>query len=101
MYCHSRRDGFAYLIVNNSLTEATSVKLPGEAEVYVLSGGGDIRSPIAYLNGNPLTLNDRAGLPQMNGQRVEAGNFELAPGKIPRRELPGLAADEAAKGTAS
>lgn len=83
VYCHSRKDGkhgFAYLIVNNSLTEATTVQLPKEAEVYALSGNGDIRSPIAYLNGNPLILDDQGGLPQMNGKKVAGGNFELAPG---------------------
>ena len=83
VYCHSRRDGkdgFAYLIVNNSLTEATAVELPKDAEIYALSGNGDIRSPIAYLNGHPLTLDGQAELPLMNGQKVKGGKLELPPG---------------------
>ena len=83
VYCHSRKDGedgFAYLIINNSLTETTTVELPKDAEVYGQSENGDIRSPVAYLNGNPLALEDQDELPQMNGEKVEAGNFELAPG---------------------
>ena len=40
VYAHSRADGKpgkAYLVINNSLTDTTTVTLPKEAEVYQLS----------------------------------------------------------------
>lgn len=83
VYCHSRRDGkegYAYLIINNSLREATAVELPRDAGVYELSGGGDIRSEVMYLNGAPLGLTGEGELPGLKGKAQRAGTMELAPG---------------------
>lgn len=83
VYCRSRRDGkagFSYLVINNSLTETTVVGLPKPAEVYALSGGGDMRSPVAYLNGGPLTLDKQGELPQLAGEKTGPGNLSIAPG---------------------
>lgn len=57
IYCHSLKDGregYVYLIINNSLTDSTVVDLPKDAEVYSLSGGDSIRSSVMYLNGKEL-----------------------------------------------
>lgn len=81
VYCRSRKDGkegFVYLIINNSLTETTMVELPREAVVYELSGNGDVRSAVAYLNGRPLTLDEMGELPQLKGEPA-GGEIELSP----------------------
>ena len=82
VYCHSRkdgRDGVVYLVVNNSLTDTTTVHLPKEAEVYSLSGNGNIRSTVMYLNGNPLTLAGESDLPDLSPVSHPAGSLTLAP----------------------
>ena len=84
VYVHSRKDGkegFAYLIINNSLTNATTVELPKEAECYTLAGeNGNIRASVMTLNGNPLVLGEGNALPEMKPVIQEAGTVELAPG---------------------
>ena len=83
VYCHSRKDGkdgYCYLIINNSLTDETTVSLPGEAEMYILSGNGNMRSKIMYLNGRPLTLGENNAMPCLCGEKVAAGEYKLAPG---------------------
>lgn len=42
-------------------------------------GGGDMRSPVMYLNGRPLTLGENDELPDMSGEAA-SGTVELAPG---------------------
>ena len=83
VYCHSRKDGkdgVVYLIINNSLTETTTVELPREAERYTLCGNGNMRSAVMYLNGRPLTLGEKDELPCLGGERQNAGEVKLAPG---------------------
>ena len=82
VYCHDRKDGkdgYAYLIINNSLTDTTTVELAGDATLYTLGGNGDLRSKVMYLNGKPLTLGENNELPALNGTPV-SGKIELAPG---------------------
>ena len=82
VYCHSRRDGkegVAYLVINNSLTDTTTVELPGEAARYTLSGGDSMRSPVMYLNGKALVLGENDELPELAPEKVK-GTVELAPG---------------------
>ena len=82
VYCHSRKDGkdgYAYLIVNNSLTDVTTVELPGEGELYELSGNGNMRNKVMYLNTYPLVLGENNSLPALNGKKV-SGKVEIAPG---------------------
>lgn len=80
IYCHSRRDGkdgVVYLVINNSLTETTTVKLPKCAEQYTLSAD-TMRSTTMLLNGMPLIgVED---LDRLNAPRLPAGAVELAPG---------------------
>jgi len=82
LYCHSRKDGkdgYVYLLINNSLTDATTVELPGKAKLYELSGNGNMRNKVMYLNGEPLTLQENNELPCLCGKDVE-GTLSIAPG---------------------
>jgi len=83
VYAHSRKDGkegFVYLIVNNSLTDTTTVELPSEAQIYALAGkDGNIHATIMTLNGNDLILDENNELPDMSPASVPAGTLELAP----------------------
>ena len=69
----------AYLVINNSWTQTTTVELPGEAEVYALTGNGKMRSRTMLLNGKELTLGENDELPELNGVSV-SGKVEVAPG---------------------
>jgi len=82
VYCHSRRDGkdgYVYLIVNNSLTDAVTVELPKDADRYTLDGNGDIRSTDMYLNGTRLVAGAKGELPELAPVKA-SGTVELAPG---------------------
>ena len=83
VFAHSRKDGkdgVAYLVVNNSLTETTTVELPKEADVYMLSGDGKLRSRVMLLNGKQLVLGENDEMPSLEPMKVEAGTLEIAPG---------------------
>lgn len=82
VYCHSRKDGkdgYAYLIINNSLTDSTTVELPREAVRYTLAGRDGLRSTVMTLNGRDLVLGENDELPDLSGEAV-SGKVELAPG---------------------
>ncbi len=83
VYCHSRKDGkegYVYLVVNNSLTDALSLELPNDAVRYALDGNGDMRSSVMYLNGQPMTAGDKGEVPAFAGEPVPAGETAVAPG---------------------
>lgn len=83
VYAHSRKDGkegVAYLVINNSWTDTTTVELPKAAEVYALTGHGKMRSRTMLLNGHALVLGDNDELPCLCGEAVEAGTVEVSPG---------------------
>ena len=83
VYVHSRKDGkdgYAYLVINSSWTEETTVTLPGKAEVYALTGNGKIRSRTMLLNGRELVLGENDALPSLSGETVEGGTITVAPG---------------------
>jgi hypothetical protein len=82
VFAHSRADGKegnAYLIINNSWTETTTVELPSEAEIYALTGTTGMRSRTMCLNGKELVLGENDTLPELIGARV-SGKVEIAPG---------------------
>lgn len=82
MYCHSRKDGkdgYVYLIINNSLNEKICVELPANAEIYTLSGNENNRNTIMYLNDEPLMLGKNGEIPKLCGKQVSEGNIELSP----------------------
>ena len=74
------KGGKAYLVINNSWTETTTVELPKEAQVYALTGDGGMRSRTMLLNGNELKLGENDQLPALEGVSVPAGTLEVAPG---------------------
>ena len=83
VFCHSRKDGkdgCVWLVINNSLTETTTVQLPKEATIYTLAGKDGIRSKIMTLNGRDLVLGENDALPDLQGKTVAAGAVEVAPG---------------------
>ena len=83
VYCHSRKDGHegcVYLVINNSLTEATTAELPTDALVYALAGRDGMRSTVMTLNGHDLVLGENDELPDLSGKAVPAGKLEIAPG---------------------
>ena len=84
VYVHSRRDGqpgICALVINNSLTETTTVKLPKAADVYALSGeGGSMRATVMTLNGNPLVLGEGWALPDLTPVSAAPGEVTVAPG---------------------
>ena len=83
VYCHSRKDGkpgYCYLVINNSLTDVTTVGIPAKGEIYVLSGNGNMRSKVMYLNGNPLEFDKKGKLPKLEGKKVKAGAYEIPAG---------------------
>ena len=82
VFAHSRADGkegVAYLVINNSWTETTTVELPKEATVYALTGNGGMRSRTMLLNGNELVLGENDALPELKGVPA-TGKVEVAPG---------------------
>ena len=82
VFCHDRADGKegkAYLVINNSWTETTTVELPKAAEVYALTGTTGMRSRTMSLNGKELVLGENDELPELTGVTME-GTLEVAPG---------------------
>jgi hypothetical protein len=78
VYAHSRRDGkegVAYLVVNNS-NETTTVELPKEADLYLLSGEETLRSRKMALNGKALELGENDELPALEPVKV-TGKVEI------------------------
>ena len=82
VFCHSRKDGkdgYAYLVINNSKKNITTVELPKEATCYTLAGCDGIRSTVMTLNGRDLVLGENDELPDLSGEVVNE-KLELAPG---------------------
>ncbi len=83
VFAHSRRDGkdgVAYCIINNSETEATTVKLPKAAKVYKLHAD-TLRATVMKLNGRELVLDENNELPDMLPVVMEA-SLTLEPATI-------------------
>ena len=82
VYAHTRadgKDGTAYLVINTSWTEPTTVELPGAATLYALTGTTGMRSRTMSLNGKELVLGEGDTLPELRGVEV-SGTVEIAPG---------------------
>ncbi len=82
VFAHSRADGkegAAYLVINTSWEETTTVALPKQAQVYSLTGNGSMRSRTMLLNGRELTLGENDTLPDLSGETV-SGEITVAPG---------------------
>lgn len=83
VFAHSRKDGkegVVYLVINNSLTETTTVELPKDAERYTLAGEkGNVRATVMTLNDKPLVLGENNSLPELAPITQKSGTVELAP----------------------
>ncbi|MGN0665595.1 MAG: beta-glucuronidase [Huintestinicola sp.] len=82
IYCHSRKDGrkgYVYLVINNSLTETIMAELPSDAEIYSLSGNGNIRSSVIYLNGKALGISAEGDSSEIVPEKHPAGTIEIDP----------------------
>lgn len=80
VFAHSRKDGkdgVAYLVINNSETETTTVELPKSAEVYKLTAD-TLRATTMRLNGRELVLGANNELPDMSPEVME-GTLTLEP----------------------
>ncbi|MGM9680299.1 MAG: hypothetical protein ACI3XR_02220 [Eubacteriales bacterium] len=78
-YCHSRRDGrdgYSYLIINNSPDEPVTVELPKAAECYILTAK-TLRSTVMELNGKPLIADEAGNLPDLSAKKYPKGRVEL------------------------
>ena len=83
VFAHSRKDGksgYAYLVINTSWDQPTTVELPKDATVYALTGNGKMRSRTMLLNGRELVLGENDELPCLCGEEIKAGTLEVAPG---------------------
>ena len=83
VYAHNHKsdaDKKVYLVINNSWTDTTIVELEQDAELYVLSGNGNMRSTVMYLNDEPLVLGENDVLPELKGRTIRDGSVELKPG---------------------
>ena len=73
VFAHSRRDGkegIAYLVINNSKTDVTTIELPKTAEVYKLHAD-TLRATVMKLNGKELVLSEKNELPDMTPVLME------------------------------
>lgn len=80
VFAHNRKDGKAgvcYIVINNSRTDVTTVKVPA-CEKYVLTSDA-LRSLDIQLNGTVLKMVDDVTLPDLKGEKTEAGKIELPP----------------------
>lgn len=83
-YAYSRKDGkdgYVYVLINNSRTESTFVELPVDAQRYTLSAE-HIRSSQLLLNGRPLNVSGEYELPGLEGEEQKADTLELAPATV-------------------
>ena len=70
------KPGKAYLIINNSRTDTTTVALPKDAEVYQLSAE-TLRAETMLCNGKALVLGEGNALPEMAPVAAKAGELTL------------------------
>lgn len=80
VYCHSRKDGkdgYAYLVINNSLTETVQIGIPKNVEIYIL-GADDVRAATMRCNGRKLALQDE-NLQRILPIKEDKGTLILSP----------------------
>lgn len=78
--CNRRdgKDGYAYVVINNSKDASSIVNLPGKAEVYQLTGS-ELRSTIALLNGEAIVCTKDGSFPEINAKVVENETLDVPP----------------------
>lgn len=87
VYCQSYKQDPSkkcYLIINNSGTETTTLDIPVDGQIWVLTGkDGNKRASVMTLNSRDLVLGDSWQLPDLSGAPVAAGTVELPPCAAP------------------
>ena len=81
LYAHSRKDGkegYVYILVNNSRTEKTILDIPVKSTRYTLSSN-NLRSQEVLLNGKLLALENEYDIPQIKGIVEDKGLLEIEP----------------------
>ena len=73
--------GVTLLAINTSRTDRDSMQLPTSAERYTLTAD-DLEATRVRLNGRELKLGADDELPALSGQRIAAGQVDLAPESI-------------------
>lgn len=90
VYGHCLRDqpdGVALLVINNSTSDATTLRLAQGGERYTLTSP-ELRSRDVLLNGEPLALTANDSLPEMVGEAIPAGEVSFEPASITFVALP-------------
>ena len=90
LYAHclaGRPGGVALVAINLSKTIPATLSLPASAERYTLSAA-TLESSMAKLNGKPLQLTARDGLPTLAAAKTAPGSLTLDPTTISFLALP-------------
>ncbi len=80
VYAYSRKDGkegYCYIIINNSREKESEVNVPA-CEKYILTSTF-LRSEEIMLNGKVLALIDDNTMPELKGEKQDAGRMILPP----------------------
>lgn len=81
IYARNRKDGkdgFVYMIINNSNNNFINIEIPANADRYTLSSD-KLRSRDIKLNGSLLEMKEDGTLPDINSKIEKAGIIEIAP----------------------
>ncbi|MGL5692891.1 MAG: hypothetical protein ACRCXA_02350, partial [Peptostreptococcaceae bacterium] len=84
IYAQSRKDGkegYVYIIVNNSKTDNTYIEISSKAERYTLSAP-HLRSQDVLLNGELLELRGECALPPLNPIIETEGTINIDPATV-------------------
>jgi len=80
VFVHSLKNsskGYSVLIVNPTDSES-SIEIPENAEKYLLTADGEnLQTKTVKLNGKILKLNSDDSLPEMKGEKIDAGTVEI------------------------
>ncbi|MGO8757287.1 MAG: hypothetical protein ACLQG3_04105 [Terracidiphilus sp.] len=90
LYAHCMRNhsgGVVLLAINASLTDAQSLGVPVNAELYTLTAK-ELTDPVVQLNGVDLKLAGDDSLPQLKGEAAHAGTLIFAPKSITFVAMP-------------
>ena len=90
VYAHCQRGksgGAALLVINTDRIASRSLRVPIASERYVLDATS-LRSTIVQLNGTTLALDDKDGLPPIEGVPTPAGTLTFAPATISFLAIP-------------
>jgi hypothetical protein len=83
VYAHSRKDGregYCYLIINNSLTDEMTVHFDKQVELFPLAGKDGMRSKVMCLDSRPLQYDADGTISILEGRKSPEGRYYLAPG---------------------